>query len=121
MRTLVLGIWLVMALPTDAGDKMAIYVSPALSYAPSSLTIRLSITPDAENRALFVAAESGEFYRSSQVDLDGARAPKTSIFRYRSLPAGEYQVRSVLIGASGKERAVVARTVTILRSGVGDR
>ena len=62
-------------------------------------------------------AESVDFYRSSDIALEGDRAPRTNVIWYRSLPAGDYEVRSVLLGVSGQERAVVSRTVTVLSAG----
>jgi hypothetical protein len=81
------------------------------------VTIQLSIEPDSDNRAIQVIAESGAFYRSSEVELDGDRAPRSSVFWYRSLPAGDYEVRSVLIGPRRQERAMVTQAVTVLGSG----
>lgn len=62
-------------------------------------------------------AESAEFYRSSDIALDGERAPRINMIWYRSLPAGAYQVRSVLIGTRGEERAMVSQAVTVLSTG----
>ena len=50
-------------------------------------------------------------------ELDGDRAPRTSVFRYRSVPAGDYEVRSVLLSTRGQERAMVSQTVTVLGAG----
>ena len=119
IRALLGGTLLMVALPADAGDKLAMRVSPAFSYEPTNLTIHLSIEPDSENRVIRVIAESGKFYRSSEIELDGDRAPRTSVFQYRGVPAGDYEVRSVLLGARGQERATVSRAVTVL--GVGGR
>ena len=117
IRALLGGTLLVIALPAGAGDKLTVRVSPAFAYEPASLTIQLSIEPDAENRAVRIIAESVEFYRSSEVELDGDRAPRTSVFRYRSLPAGDYEVRSLLIGARGQERAMAKQAVSVLGAG----
>jgi hypothetical protein len=105
------------ALPVGAVDKLAMHVSPAFAYEPASLTIQLSIEPESDNRAVRVVAESADFYRSSEIQLNGERAPRITVFRYRSLPAGAYDVRSILIGTNGKERAMVRKTVTVLGTG----
>jgi hypothetical protein len=108
---------LVVAMPAGAGDKLAMRVSPAYSYERGSLTIRLSVEPDAANRVVRVMAESAEFYRSSDITLDGDRAPRTNLIAYRGLPAGDYEVRSILFGARGQERAMVSQAVTVLSAG----
>jgi hypothetical protein len=104
-------------MPAAAGDKLAMRVSPAYSYEPASLTIHLSIEPDSDNRVVRVIAESVEFYRSSDIPLEGDRAPRTNVISYRGLPAGDYEVRGVLVGARGQERAMVSRAVTVLGAG----
>lgn len=117
VRVLLAGSLLVIALPAGAGGTLVMRVSPAYSYEPASLTIELSIERDSDNRAVRISAESAAFYRSSEVELDGDRAPRTNVLRYRSLPAGDYEVRSVLIGARGEERAMARQAVTVLGAG----
>ena len=116
-RVLLGGVLLAIAVPAGAGEKLAMRVSPAFSYAPATLIVQLSIEPDSDNRVVRVTAESADFYRSSDIALEGDRAPRTNVIQYRSLPAGDYQVRSVLFSADGQERAVVSRAVTVLTTG----
>jgi hypothetical protein len=108
---------LVIVTPAGAGEKLAMRVSPAYSYEPASLTIQLSIEPDAENRLVRVTAESAQFLRSSDLALDGDRAPRTNMIWYRGLPAGDYDVRSLLLGARGEERATVSQALSVLGTG----
>lgn len=108
---------LVAALPVSAGSKLAIHVSPAVAYEPASLTIRLSVEPNADNRTLVVVAESQEFFRSSYLYLDGERAARTSVVSYRSLPAGDYQVRGTLLDSRGEARATVSHNVMVVGKG----
>lgn len=105
-----------LAWPAGAGDRLTMRISPAYSYAPASLTIQVSVEPDAENRAIHVFADSDVFYRSSVVELDGQRGPRTTVVKYRAMPAGSYEVRSVLIGAGGQERAMARQVVRVLTS-----
>lgn len=100
-----------------ARDPLSIVVSPAQSFAPTDLTIRVQLQPDAVNRALEVVAESGEFYRSSRIQLDGAEAPRTVLFEFRNVPGGEYDVKGVLINSAGKERAGVRQHVIVIDRG----
>ena len=91
-------------------------VSPAFSFAPANLVIRASVEPDAQNRSLEVIADSEAFYRSSMIQLEGARAPKTMMFEFRSLPPGEYQLTATVTGSSG-QRAITSATVTVFEAG----
>jgi hypothetical protein len=105
----------------DANDKLAIRVSPAVAFAPATLRVQTTIEANAANRSVEITAESEDFYRSSEMQLDGEAAPRTTIFQFRSLPTGEYSVRAVLKGQGGHELAVVERKVNIVESGSAAR
>jgi hypothetical protein len=100
-----------------ASDKLAIRVSPAVAFAPATLRVQTTIEADAANRSVEIIAESEDFYRSSEMQLDGEAAPRTTIFQFRSLPTGEYSVRAILRGQGGHEITSVERKVNIVESG----
>jgi hypothetical protein len=100
-------------------DRLAMRVSPSISFAPANLVVRATIISDPENRAVEISAESPDFYRSSEVELDGDRAPRTSVFEFRSLPPGTYEVRATLRGSGGEERASVSQQVDVIATGTG--
>jgi hypothetical protein len=92
-------------------------VSPAVAFAPANLNVQATIESNPGNRSIEIIAESPEFYRSSEVQLDGESAPRTTLVQFRSLPTGEYSVRGVLKGQGGHELATVERKVNIVESG----
>ncbi len=104
-----------------AGEKLVIQVSPAMAFAPANLRVRTMIEADVENRSVEVVAESEDFYRSSEVQLDGDRAPRTNVFEFRSLPPGAYDVTVKLLNASGRTRAFARSRISVMPSGSGDR
>jgi hypothetical protein len=104
-----------------AGERMMLKVSPAFAFAPANLVVRATIPVDADNRAVEIVAESDDFYRSSEIQLEGERAARTSTFEFRSLPPGTYEVRANLLGADGRSRAMIRQQVNVLASGAGDR
>ena len=99
-----------------ANGSLSMRVSPAMSFAPANLVIRTRIEPDADNRAIEVIADGEDFMRSSMMQLEGDRAPKTAVFEFRSVPTGEYQVTASLIGADGKRRATERTHVNVIAS-----
>jgi hypothetical protein len=111
--------WLVaLAMTAAAGspgarDRITIRVSPAVAFAPANLVVRAVIPNDTENRAIEIIADSDEFYRSSEVPLDGERAPLTTTFEFRSVPGGIYEVRAVLKGSRGEQLASTATRVSV--------
>lgn len=117
---LVIAVLFLLTLPAGAGDKLTMKVSPAIAFAPANLVVRAYVTADPDNRAISVVAESDDFYRSSEVQLDGDKAPRTNVFEFRSLPTGTYQVSAMLIGTNG-QRALVRSQLNVMASGAGDR
>lgn len=102
-------------LPTaapHAGQPLRMQVSPAIARAPADLVVRVSIDADAGDRLLQVVAESADFYRSSEISIDGERTPPLTVFEFRSLPSGVYQVTGVLVGVNGR-RGIVSRLAKI--------
>jgi hypothetical protein len=116
-RFFVLALTLAATAAAAANQSLAIKVSPIVSFAPANLVIRTQVDPDADNRSLEVIAESGDFYRSSTIALDGDRAPRTKQFEFRSLPPGEYQVSVVVTGADGRQRAMSRAQARVVESG----
>jgi hypothetical protein len=109
----------IMTLPTGAGERISLKVSPAVSFAPANLVVRAMIEADPENRSISIIAESDDFYRSSAIQLDGDKAPRTTTFEFRHLPSGSYEVRARLLGADGQERGYVRRSINVISSAAG--
>ena len=106
-------------LPLGAGERVSIRVSPAVAFAPANLIVRASIEADEQNRSIQIIAESPDFYRSSEVQLEGDKAPRTSQIEFRNLPPGMYDVRVLLMGSGGHQRAFARQQVNVIESGPG--
>ncbi|HKB14281.1 MAG TPA: hypothetical protein VKD69_26630 [Vicinamibacterales bacterium] len=107
--------------PVGAGERITLKVSPAVAFAPANLVVRATVEADAENRGIEIVAESSDFYRSSEMQLEGDRAARTTTFEFRSLPPGTYEVRAKLLGAGGHTRAAVRQQVNVIATGAADR
>jgi hypothetical protein len=119
-RVIFLSILLfICTMPLGAGGHLSLKVSPAVAFAPANLVVRAMIDADAHNRAVEIIAESDDFYRSSEIQLDGDRAPRTNTFEFRSLPPGAYEVSANLFGESGQLRATVRQQVNVISNGAG--
>ena len=122
VRAALLGtLMLTATLPLGAGERITMKVSPAVSFAPANLIVRATVLADADNRAVQIIAESADFYRSSEVQLEGEQAARTNLVEFRSLPPGTYEVRANLIGANGQPRATIRQRINEMASGAGDR
>jgi hypothetical protein len=121
VRAVLFGIlMLTSTAPTGAGERIALKVSPAVAFAPANLVVRATIVADADNRAIEIVADSENFYRSSEIELEGEKAARTSTFEFRSLPPGTYEVRASLLGTHGETRAIIRQQVNVLQTGAGD-
>ena len=118
VRTL-LGLMLMLtALPIAAREasRLDIHVTPAVAMAPANLRVRATIEANRSNRAIEIIAESDDFYRSSEIPLDGDRAPRTTQLEFRGLPGGIYAVRAVLKGANGGVLALARQVINVVGS-----
>ena len=107
------GLLVLAASRPGAAPMLDVHVSPSYSAAPATVRIRVTVAPAADNRAVAIVADSEDFFRSSEVPLEGDRAPRTVFVEYRSLPAGTYQIRGVLVGSHGQQLAVAHRDVVV--------
>ena len=98
---------------TAATEKLSLRVTPNVSSAPSNVIVKATIAKDKGNRWLIVEADSGTFFRSSAIQLDGDNAPTVTEIRLSNLPSGEYAVSAVLRNNLGEE-TTMRRTVIVL-------
>jgi hypothetical protein len=119
VRAIACGLLLAaMGNQAGAGEKIAMTASPHVAYAPAHLTVRTTIEVDAANRALEIAIDSDDFYRSSLIQLDGDNAPRVSVVEFRSVPRGEYSLSARLFGEGGEARGMTRQTINVISSGI---
>jgi hypothetical protein len=102
-----------------ADEKLTLRVTPNVSSAPSTVIVRATVARDADNRWLHIEADSGSFYRSSAIQLDGDKAPLVTEFRLPNLPGGEYIVKAVLRDSMGGETVVRRSALVLAKFGDG--
>lgn len=90
--------------PAKAKDMVTIRVSPNISMAPATVRVVVTVEPDANNRELELVADSGVFYTSSTVQLDGSKAPRLQSFVLKELPGGTYEVAARVVQKNGDKR-----------------
>lgn len=96
------AVLLLAAVPSQAGSTVTLHVTPIMAFAPADLMIRASVDANDANRKLEIVAESDDYYRSSEVQLDGASAARTNLVSFRGLPGGAYTVRVIVRGSRGE-------------------
>jgi hypothetical protein len=116
-RALLLAGILMSVAPLGSTETLKLKVSPIQSFAPANLYVRLSIEPHANNRVVSIVAESEDYFRSSEVALEGDQGPHTVIVQFRSVPGGQYEIRGSVGDAMGNEVAIARQSVFVLASG----
>ena len=110
----VCGLVAMTVLPANGGQRLTLAVTPTRSFAPANLRVRVLIDPSVNNRSLAIVADGENFYRSSEIPLEGDRAPKIIDMALPSVPGGDYEIRALLMDASGGQRALAHESVTVL-------
>ena len=75
------------ASPLEAGERVSMRVTPVHAFEPATVRVTAVVERDAENGAMEIVADSGAFYRSSLIPLEGASLPRA---RQRSI-SEDYQ------------------------------
>src|SRR5262249_24855657 len=113
-RVFLLAAILMTSAPVVGSEPLTLKVSPMQSFAPANLYIRLSIAPNANNRVVSIVAESEAYYCSSEVALEGEQGPRIVIVQFRSVPEGQYEIRTAVGNALGKEVATARQNINVL-------
>ena len=85
-----------------------------LIQEPGDVEFSIQITPTERSWALQVSAESGDYYRSTTIPLEGADSHAMHTFVWRGFPAGDYDIVGVLVDESGQAEAIVAAGMRVL-------
>jgi hypothetical protein len=97
---------------------MTMKVSPRTAMAPALIRVEIAVEADDDNRMLRVIAESLDFYRASEMQIDGSTGPRVRWIDFRSLPSGTYEISATLSGIRGR-RAMSTQVVQVLASASG--
>jgi hypothetical protein len=89
---------------TQARMAVSITVTPRISPAPATVRINVTVEPDNRNRFLVLEADSGDFYTSSSIELDGSNAGRLQPFTFVDLPPGQYLATARVVRSDGDER-----------------
>ena len=87
-------------------DELTLRLTPRFVSAPGYLRSLIRVSPNAANRVLRVEIDSAGYYRSSDIQLEGASAPMSHFVDWKEVPAGKYSLIVSVIGPSGDPRLV---------------
>jgi hypothetical protein len=110
-----LAVLVLLSASAHSAPRITIRVSPAVAMAPAVITIKTTIEPSDDNRALAIAIDSATYHRSTEIPLEGRSAPRVSILEIRDVPPGLHEVRAVLVGSTGR----LANTMQLVKVEAG--
>jgi hypothetical protein len=99
-----------------ASDELTLRLTPRFVSAPGYLRSLIRVAPNEKNRVLRVEIDSAGYYRSSDIQLDGASAPMSHFVDWKEVPAGKYDLRVSVLGAGEDPRLV--RTINFQVLGI---
>ena len=88
------------------GDELTLRLTPRFVSAPGYLRSMIRVSPNAANRVLRVEIDSAGYYRSSDIQLEGASAPMSHFVDWKEVPAGKYDLKVSVLGSDGDPRVV---------------
>jgi hypothetical protein len=97
-------------------DELTLRLTPRFVSAPGYLRSLIRVAPNADNRVLRVEIDSAGYYRSSDIQLEGASAPMSHFMDWKEVPAGKYDLIVSVLGPGGDPRVV--RTVNFQVLGI---
>jgi hypothetical protein len=103
------------AASADEGE-VGLRVTPLVAQVPAHVNIVVQIPRAVDNRLLRITLDSGAFYRSSDVPLDGDKAAVQHLLTWRGIVAGSYDVVAELYGPANRKK-IVRRQLQVM--GVG--
>jgi hypothetical protein len=97
-------------------DELTLRLTPRFVSAPGYLRSLIRVAPNDKNRVLRVEIDSAGYYRSSDIQLEGASAPMSHFVDWKEVPAGKYDLRVTVLGAGDDPRLV--RTINFQVLGI---
>ena len=79
-----------------ADEAVSVAVRPSVTNYGGSAQLKVLVARDDMNRTLVWEVDGPNYYRRSEVQLNGASAPRSYTFIVRNLPGGEFSVRATL-------------------------
>jgi hypothetical protein len=89
---------------TDTGNSTEAIINVRLSppaFEPRDMRVFVQVKPHPDNRLLRLVIDADDYYRSTDIPLDGADAPKTHSLVWRSVPPGRYIFSATVYGPGG--------------------
>ncbi|MGH9202989.1 MAG: hypothetical protein ACRD2A_17325 [Vicinamibacterales bacterium] len=85
----------------NAEPALQLRLTRKYAFSPAYVQSIVRVSPHPDNRLLRITLDSPNFYRSSDIELEGADAARSHFFSWKSLPAGRYDIVVTIFGPEG--------------------
>jgi hypothetical protein len=92
---------------------VSIAVRPAVTVSRGTAQLKILVERNDRNRLLKWEVDGPSYYRSSQMALEGASAPRSWMFFVKDLPEGEYDIR-VTVNRDDNSQSVAMSAIKVL-------
>ena len=99
-----------------AEDVLRLHVSPMVGEK-DDLTVQIRLSKNADNQFMKVVAASSNYYGSSEMVLDGQSTEPLKVVKFRSLPAGWYEVIGAVYDGRYRMRGSARTAVLVVARG----
>jgi hypothetical protein len=118
VRVAAIGLMVAMFHPVlDAAvdvPKLTVRLTPLVRMTRGDANGLVTVPQHVDNRVLRVILESEDYYRLSDVQLDGGDAPLSHSFYWRDLPPGSYRITVQLYGPDGLRGSTSMGSTTLM-------
>lgn len=105
------------AIPGHAANVVDIVLHGHYFSEPATVRLMVTVEPNADNRSLWIEADSADLFRASEVALNGADEKRLHTFVFKNLPAGYYMLRAE-VRSSTAVRGMATREVVVTGAGL---
>lgn len=86
-----------IAVPTSlAKEQVKVQIVGRFYNEPATVRIKVAVEPKADNRMLRVEADGDQYFRASDLVLEGDKEARHHTVEFKNLPAGDYVIRATV-------------------------
>lgn len=103
--------------PGSAADVVEILLNGTYFSEPATVRFMVAVEPNADNRVLWIEADSADLYRGSEIALVGKNEKRLHALSFKNLTAGHYTLRAEVRSSTGV-RGLATREVVVTGAGL---
>ena len=116
--TLITALITTAAVSGDAREVVQIRLRGHFFAEPATVQITVAIVPDAQHRLLRIAAAGEQYYRESELTLEGEKDKRLHTVEFKNLPAGAY---TLVAEVRSREELLAKATQDLIVTSMGGR